>query len=147
MALFSAITSRLKKGLEKTRAVLSMDVMDLLRGRWLDEALIEQVRERLIQADVGVKTTTRLIDVIRTDFKAGKLTKGDQVLEYLKRELAAMWPAEDRTLHFAPAGTPTVILVTGVNGAGKTTSIAKLCQFLRSQKKKVLLGACDTFRA
>lgn len=147
MAFFSTLTSKLKKGLEKTRAVLSMDVMDLLRGRRLDEALIEQVRERLIQADVGLKTTTRLIDVIRADFKAGKLTRGDEVLDYLKRELTAMWPPEDRTLHFAPAGTPTVILVTGVNGAGKTTSIAKLCQNLRSQGKKVLLGACDTFRA
>jgi fused signal recognition particle receptor len=147
MAFFSSLKSRLQKGLAKTHAILTMDVMDLLRGRWLDEALINQVQQRLIQADVGLKTTTRLIDGIRADFKAGKMTKGDQVLEYLKRELAAMWPAEDRTLHFAPAGSPTVILVTGVNGAGKTTSIAKLCQFLRSQKKSVLLGACDTFRA
>jgi fused signal recognition particle receptor len=147
MALFSSLKSRLRKGLQKTHAILTMDVMDLLRGRWLDEALIEQVQQRLIAADVGLKTTTRLIDGIRADFKAGKMTKGDQVLEYLKRELAAMWPAEDRTLHFAPAGSPTVILVTGVNGAGKTTSIAKLCQLLRSQNRKVLLGACDTFRA
>src|SRR4051812_49425223 len=125
MAFLSSITSRLRKGLQKTREVLSMDVMDLLRGRRLDEALIDQVRERLIQADVGLKTTTRLIDAIRADFKAGKLTRGDEVLDYLKREIAAMWPPEDRTLHFAPAGTPSVILVTGVNGAGKTTSIAK----------------------
>jgi fused signal recognition particle receptor len=147
MALFSSLTSRLRKGLAKTHAILTMDVMDLLRGRWLDEALIEQVRQRLIAADVGLRTTTRLIDGIRADFKAGKMTRGDQVIEYLKRELTVMWPAEDRTLRVAPAGTPTVILVAGVNGAGKTTSIAKLCRLLRSQGKRVLLGACDTFRA
>jgi fused signal recognition particle receptor len=147
MAIFSSLKSRLKKGLSKTHAILTMDVMDLLRGRWLDEALIDEVQRRLIQADVGLKPTTRLIDGIRAAFKAGKMTKGDQVLEYLKSELAAMWPAEDRALRLAAPGTPTVILVTGVNGAGKTTSIAKLCQHLRSQNKRVLLGACDTFRA
>jgi fused signal recognition particle receptor len=147
MALLRGLFSGFKKGLEKTRAVLTMDVMDLLRGRRLDEDLIEQVRRRLIEADVGVKTTMRLIDGIRADYKSGKMTRGDEVLDYIKRELAAMWPPEDRSLHLAPAGTPTVILVTGVNGAGKTTSIAKLCQMLRSQGKRVLLGACDTFRA
>ncbi|MEX2218859.1 MAG: signal recognition particle-docking protein FtsY [Phycisphaerales bacterium] len=147
MALFKSFTSKLRKGLEKTRAVLAMDVMDLLRGRRLDEALIAQVHKRLIQADVGVKTASRLMDTIRDDFRAGRITRGDEVLDYLKRELAAMWPHEDRALRSAEPGTPTVILVTGVNGAGKTTSIAKLCQLLRSQDKRVLLGACDTFRA
>jgi fused signal recognition particle receptor len=66
----------------------------------------------------------------------------------MKRELKALWPTEDRRLHEAPSGEkPTVILVTGINGAGKTTSIAKLCSTLRKQEKKVLLAACDTFRA
>jgi fused signal recognition particle receptor len=74
------------------------------------------------------------------------MTRGEDVLAYLKREMAALWPAEDRSLHFAASG-PTVVMVTGVNGAGKTTSIAKLCRMLRSQGKTVLLAACDTFRA
>jgi fused signal recognition particle receptor len=147
MAMFRSITGRLRKGLEKTREVLTMDVMDLVRGRRLDEALIADLERRLIQADVGVKTASRLMDSIRADFAAGKLTKAEDVIDHLKRQMAALWPAEDRSLHFAPTGTPTVILVTGVNGAGKTTSIAKLCQLLRSQGKRVLLGACDTFRA
>jgi fused signal recognition particle receptor len=145
MALFRSITSVLKRGLAKTRDAI-VSGFDVLRGRVLDEALIEEVQRKLIQADVGLRTTTRLIEGIRADFKAGKLTKGDDVLAYLKRELAAMWPAADRGLHFAPSG-PTVILVTGVNGAGKTTSIAKLCAMLRKQGRTVLLAACDTFRA
>ncbi len=145
MALLRSITSVLKRGLTKTRDAIASG-FNFLRGRVLDEALIEEVQRKLIQADVGFKTTTRLIDGIRADFRAGKLTKGDDVLEYLKRELAAMWPAADRALRFAADG-PTVILVTGVNGAGKTTSIAKLCAMLRKQDKSVLLAACDTFRA
>lgn len=145
MALFSKITAVLKKGLAKTRDAISSG-FDFLRGRVLDEALIEEVQGKLIQADVGLKTTTRLIDGIRADFKAGKLTKGDDVLAYLKREMAAMWPREDRALRTAESG-PTVVLVTGVNGAGKTTSIAKLCSMFRKQNKTVLLAACDTFRA
>ncbi len=146
MALFKSIVSRLKKGLEKTREVLTMDLGDLLRGRRLDDALIQEVRTRLLQADVGVQTTTRLIEGITADYKSGKMSKGEDVIAYLKRELAALWPEQDRTLRFAPSG-PTVIMITGVNGAGKTTSIAKLCAMLRGQGKSVLLGACDTFRA
>src|SRR3954454_1246999 len=102
MALFKSIASKLKKGLAKTHEVLTMDLRDLLRGKKLDEALIEEVRRRLIQADVGVKTTTRLIEGIQTDFRAGKMTRGDDVMEYLKRELKAMWPVQDRELRFAP---------------------------------------------
>lgn len=148
MAFFKSIAAKLRKGLAKTHEVLTMDLRDLLRGKKLDEALIEEVRRRLLQADVGVKTTTRLVEGIQTDYRAGKMTRGDDVMEYLKRELRAMWPAQDRELRFAPPGSgPTVILVTGVNGAGKTTSIAKLCQMLRASGRTVLLAACDTFRA
>lgn len=151
MGLFKSILSKVKHGLEKTREVLvegSLGVKNLLLGRRLDEELIAELEKRLIQGDVGVKATRRLIDAVRADFKAGQLTKGEDVLEYLKRELKAMWPPADRELRLAPdGGRPTVILVTGVNGVGKTTSIAKLCQVLRAQGKSVMLGACDTFRA
>lgn len=148
MAIFSKLTSALRAGLAKTRDAISSGLGSLLRGRRLDEDLIQEIQRKLIQADVGLKTTARLVDGIRADFRAGKMTRGDDALEYLKREMAAMWPAEDRTLRTAPPGKgPTVILVTGVNGAGKTTSIAKLCAMFRRQDKTVLLAACDTFRA
>jgi fused signal recognition particle receptor len=150
-SFFSKAISKLKQGLDRTREVLVSGVgglKSLLLGRKLDEELIAEIEKTLLQSDVGVVGTRTLVDGIRTDYKAGKLTRGEDVLEYLKREMKAMWPPEDRTLHFAPAGSgPTVILVTGINGAGKTTSIAKLCSMLRAQKKTVLLAACDTFRA
>lgn len=146
MGFFKSIVSTLKKGLEKTKEVLTTDLRDLLRGRALSDELIKEVETRLLRADVGVKTTTRLIEGVRADYKAGKMTRGDDVLDYLKREMSRMWPAEERALRLAPSG-PSVILVAGVNGAGKTTSIAKLCSFLRKQNKTVMLAACDTFRA
>lgn len=146
MGFFKSLVSTLKKGLEKTKDALGGTLRDLLRGRTLDDDLIREVESRLLRADVGVKTTTRLIEAIQNDYRAKKITRGDDVLEYLKREMAAMWPPQDRTLRVA-SSKPTVILVTGVNGAGKTTSVAKLCALLRSQERTVLLGACDTFRA
>ncbi|MBS0198810.1 MAG: signal recognition particle-docking protein FtsY [Planctomycetes bacterium] len=149
MAFFKSLVDKLKQGLEKTRQTLVTGVQglrNLLLGRRLDEQLIADLERRLIEADVGVKTTAKLIDQIRADFRAGTISTGDEVMEYLKRELKALWPAEDRELRLASQG-PTVILMTGVNGVGKTTSIAKLCRVLTGQGKTVMLGACDTFRA
>ncbi len=149
MAFFKNIIGKLKQGLDKTRETFVTGVTglrSLLLGRRLDEALIGELETRLISADVGVKTTARLIDGIRADYRAGKMTSGDQVLEYMKAELKRMWPPQERALHHAATG-PTVILMTGVNGVGKTTSIAKLCQLMRAQGRTVMLGACDTFRA
>ncbi|MBX3408400.1 MAG: signal recognition particle-docking protein FtsY [Phycisphaeraceae bacterium] len=149
MSFFRSLTDKLKKGLEKTREALVVGAQGLrsfLLGRALDESLIAELEKRLIQADVGVQTTQRLIDGVRADFRSGALKNGDQVLEYLKTSLKAMWPPQDRALARADTG-PTVILMTGVNGVGKTTSIAKLCRELTSRQHRVLLGACDTFRA
>lgn len=151
MGFFSKAIDKFKQGLSRTREVLVEGVSgikSMLLGRKLDDALIEELEKALLQADVGVVATRKLIDGIRTDYKAGKLSRGEDVLEYMKREIKAMWPEQDRVLRLAPAGSgPTVILVTGINGAGKTTSIAKLCAMLRAQDRKVLLAACDTFRA
>lgn len=151
MGFFSKAIDKLKQGLTRTREVLVEGVTgikSMLLGRKLDDQLIEELEKALLQADVGVIATRRLIDGIRADYKAGKLSRGEDVLEYMKREIKAMWPEQDRVLRFAPKGSgPTVILVTGINGAGKTTSIAKLCAMLRAQDRKVLLAACDTFRA
>ncbi len=149
-SIFGKVREGLGKGLEKTREAFVTGVTgvrSLLLGRRLDEALIKELETRLLSADVGVRTTAKLIDGIREDYRSGKMTSGDQVLEYLKSELKSMWPAQDRALRSAPAGTPTVILMTGVNGVGKTTSIAKLAALLKAEGKSVMLGACDTFRA
>lgn len=149
MGLFKAAISKIKQGLSKTREVLVDSFRSIILGRKLDESLILDIQRALLQADVGVAVTDKLITGLRRDTLDGKLTKGEDALVYLKRELKSLWPPENRALNFAPpgAGIPTVILVTGINGAGKTTSIAKLCHELRADGKTVLLAACDTFRA
>ena len=152
MAILRSVVSRVSQALSRTRETFVGGLRSVLTGRKLDDALIEELEERLIKADVGVKTTRRLIDGIRADHKAGKLATGDDVMACLKRELIALWPEADRALIEAPQtedGTkvPTVIFVAGVNGAGKTTSVAKIAFTLREQGKSVMLAACDTFRA
>lgn len=146
MALFRKTLDKLKSGLGKTRETFVSSLRSVLSGRQLDDDLIKEIEKRLIQSDVGVKATKVLIDGIKADYKAGTLTKGEDVIEYLKNELKAMWPQQDRALRMSDSG-PTVILMTGVNGVGKTTSISKVCKQLKDDGHSVLLGACDTFRA
>jgi len=146
MAFFKSVIGSIRKGLERTREVFAGGLRSLLHGRSLDEQLISELESKLIQSDVGVAATRRLVDGVRADYRSGKQTTGDDVLAYLKQELKAMWPEQDRALRFASSG-PTVILVAGVNGAGKTTSVAKIAASLRQAGKSVLLAACDTYRA
>jgi len=146
MAIFRKALGTLKRGLSKTRETFVASLRSMLSGKQLNDELIKEIEKRLIQSDVGVAATKILIDGINADYKAGTLTKGEDVIEYLKTELKAMWPAQDRTLNLSDT-KPTVILMTGVNGVGKTTSISKLCKQLTSEGNTVLLGACDTFRA
>lgn len=145
MALFKSVIGKLRSGLAKTRQSLG-GMVSLLTGRRLDEELIEEIEARLIRADVGVTAARQLSGGIREAYRKGEMTRGEDALGYLKREIKAMWPEEDRRLRMAESG-PTVVLVTGVNGAGKTTSIAKIARRFTEDNKTVLLGACDTFRA
>ena len=146
MAFFRKTLDTLKRGLGKTRDTFVSSLRSVLSGKQLDDELIKEIEKRLIESDVGVNATRILIDGIKADYKAGTLTRGEDVIEYLKRELKAMWPQQDRTLNTSES-KPMVILMTGVNGVGKTTSISKLCKQLTSEGNSVLLGACDTFRA
>jgi len=101
----------------------------------------------LIGADIGVKAAERIVGEIRERWRLAKIKNAADAEAVVREQMAANWPAADRELKFNPAG-PTVILVCGVNGAGKTTSIAKLAWLLKEQMgKKVLLCASDTFRA
>lgn len=143
---FTKSVDALKGGLVKTRDVFVGGLRSLLRGRKLDPALLDQLEERLITSDLGVQATRKVMDDLQTAYKEKRISTGDEVLEFLKGEMKAYWPAESRELKFAESG-PTVILVAGINGAGKTTSIAKLGQYLKGQGKSVMVAACDTFRA
>jgi fused signal recognition particle receptor len=146
MGLFKSAFAAIKRGLQKTAEVLGRGLKSLLRGRQLSEELIDEIERRLIAADVGVKATREIIAKLREDYRAGKIAKGDEALDFLKAQLKARWSDENRRIATA-ATKPTVILVVGVNGAGKTTSVAKIAKSLRDEGRTVLLAAADTFRA
>ncbi len=138
---------RLKTGLAKTRERLGSGLRAVLRiGRKIDQETISRLEETMLAADFGPGTTQKLLDVVHTGWKKGQITEEQEVRDYLKRHIVTLWPETDRQVHFAEPG-PTVILVTGINGSGKTTSVAKLAHYFTSQAQKVILGACDTFRA
>ena len=94
-------------------------------GRKIDDDLLNELEETLISDDIGVETTEKLISELREAYKARKISKSEEVIPFLKETIKNYWPHQDRQLHTAQTG-PTVILVAGVNGTGKTTSIAKL---------------------
>jgi len=138
---------RFKKGLARTREKLSTGLRSVLRiGHKIDEETLQRLEDAMLGADFGPATATKLIDVVRQGWKSGEIAEEQQVTAYLRTHIVSLFPNEDRSIKFAPAG-PTVVLVTGINGSGKTTSVAKLGQHFTQAGKKVILGACDTFRA
>ncbi|MEI7700810.1 MAG: signal recognition particle-docking protein FtsY [Planctomycetia bacterium] len=147
---------RLKRGLEKTRQILRTDIRDLFRsGAILDERLLQDFEGRLIRTDMGVAASTRIIDRLRSehggrtvDVDAIWKTVHDELVELLKGKNDVRWDLSDPLSPLARAASgPTVILVAGVNGVGKTTSIAKLANLLQKSGRTVVLAAGDTFRA
>ncbi len=147
MGLFSKTVQYLKEHLGKTRQKIASSLSAVLTlGRDIDDDLLDQLEETLISDDIGVETTARLIEDLRSAYKKGQIKKTDDVLPFLKEQMKSCWPELDRQLNMAPSG-PTVILVAGINGSGKTTSIAKLAYMLNKSGKKVIVAACDTFRA
>ena len=143
MGLFDKI----KQGLKKTAQLLNTDVRDLFKseGRLVDEVFLEDLLGVLIKTDMGVQAAQPIVDEISVKFRA-RVVQMDEVLSSIKAKLKELMAQPEQPIRFAPEGL-TVIMVAGVNGAGKTTSIAKLAHLLISQGKTVLLGAGDTFRA
>jgi fused signal recognition particle receptor len=142
MGLFS----RIKAALAKTRNVLGVFARILTGGRKVDEALLKELEQALLLADVGPKTTAELLSAVRQGAKEGKFADAAGVAPFLQAMIAERMRQGGSGLAKAPSG-PTVVLVCGVNGSGKTTSIGKLTAWLRQQGHKVVLGAADTFRA
>ncbi len=138
---------RFKKGLSRTREKIKTGFRSVLRvGQKIDQDTITRLEETMLSADFGPATTANLVDIVQTGWKKGEINEEQEISEYLKRHIIDLWPETDRKIRFAESG-PTVILVTGINGSGKTTSIAKLGRYFTEQGKSVILGACDTFRA
>ena len=137
---------RLKAGLSRTRSQIGGGLANLFGLRKIDEALLEELESTLLMADCGVEATTHLIQTLRTRWKQDKLETADQ----LKVALAEALKAEIRPLE-APLvienHKPFIIMLAGINGAGKTTSIGKLAKYFQNQGLSVLLAAGDTFRA
>ena len=147
MAIIRRVLEKLRAGLTKTRQKFASSFRALLTvGRKIDEDLLDELEAALIGSDVGVHTTARIIDDLRQAYKDKRIEQSSQILEFLKADMKNYWPHADRSLHFAQTG-PTVMLVAGVNGTGKTTSVAKLAWLLSQSGKKVILAAADTFRA
>jgi fused signal recognition particle receptor len=146
MKFFKSTISVLRKGLSKTRSVLAGGLRTILHGRALTDEVIDEVEAYLIKADVGVKATISLISSMRAAYKAREITRGDEALVWLREQLKERWTAADRALAEADV-PPTVILVVGANGVGKTTSVAKIAKVLRDAGKSVVLAAADTYRA
>src|SRR5438876_8049803 len=119
----------------------------LITGRGkIDDELYDDLEEMLIQSDVGVHTATRIVDDLRQATRRNRLSTADEVRTHLRGELSQILSLGDTRLRTA-AEPPTVYLMVGVNGTGKTTTTAKLANRLKSEGKRVLLAAADTFRA
>ncbi|WP_425478086.1 signal recognition particle-docking protein FtsY [Desulfurobacterium atlanticum] len=131
-----------KEGLKKTREALNFSVF---KGREVNEEFFEELEEKLILADIGVKTTLELIEELKREAKKKKIKESDKILELLKSRLKSILLKHKGELKIDHK--PFVILVLGVNGVGKTTTIGKLAKQLKDEGKSVVLAAADTFRA
>jgi len=139
------VLGKLKRGLQKTRENVFSKLNNVFSShKKIDEELLEEIEEILITGDVGVDTTLEIIDHLRQQIKKQKLETAEEIQQVLKEELSKQLLAPPETV---VEQKPFVILVVGVNGTGKTTSIAKLANHYQKQGKKVLLAAADTFRA
>ena len=147
MGIFTKTGEFLRDKLGKTRKKISSSFSSVLSlGRTIDEDLLDHLEETLISDDIGVETTVKLISDLLIAYRDRQITATDDIVPFLKEHIKNYWPKRDRRLNLSAAG-PTVILVAGVNGSGKTTSIAKLAYILSKNNKKVIVAACDTFRA
>ncbi len=121
--------------------------LDFLVGRKIDNEAADRIRDTLIQADVSPRMADDLVEKLQTAYSDREIKSTDEVMLFLKDHLKKSFPPQSSQAIWGPAGTPTVILIVGVNGSGKTTSIAKLAHRFKSEGKSVLLAPADTFRA
>src|SRR5262249_26541527 len=143
--VFRAIMNKIKQGLAKTRSLFS-SVAELfsLKGR-VDKSFLAELEKRLYLADVGTYATQEIVARVRQAYQDKEVT--GEMIDFVRAQLKELLNKKpDPPLTLAATG-PTVVMVAGVNGAGKTTSIAKLARYCQNEGKKVMVAACDTFRA
>ncbi len=138
---------KIKSALKRTADVLNTPVLELVRGRKIDDALLDELEEAMILADLGPRLAMDIVDELREKYRNKEIAEAGDIVDFLKNMLSrGLAPQDEMRLTRNPDG-PTVIIMVGVNGTGKTTSTAKLASFLKAQGHKVLLAAADTFRA
>jgi len=139
--------TRLKRGLSRTKGNIGSGFKNLFRGKHIDDELFEELEEQLLIADLGVATTTRIIDNLTQQASRKELKNADALYDILKSDMAQMLHKVDKPLVIDPNNKPHVILMVGVNGVGKTTTIGKMAKKFQAEGKSVMLAAGDTFRA
>ncbi|MDR3111229.1 MAG: signal recognition particle-docking protein FtsY [Planctomycetaceae bacterium] len=141
------IFDKIKQGLKKTVQFFNTDIRDLFKqqGRLVDETFLEELFEKLVKTDMGVAASREIVDEVRTQ-QRGRVVEMDAIIEVIKSKLKTLMQQPMSPITFAEKA-PTVVMMCGVNGSGKTTSIAKLTSQFIADGKKVVLGAADTFRA
>jgi fused signal recognition particle receptor len=144
-----SLFQRLRRSLQKTRSGLFDGLGDIFTTKnCLDPDQIEEIESRLLMADLGIESTALIIDVISKEAKRNRLNTFDELVNCLREQMITMLTPVQAPLQFPEHGNkPFAILVIGVNGVGKTTTIGKLANYFRQHDKKVLLAAGDTFRA
>ena len=144
----AGLFGRLKKGLSKTSSALSEGIGNLLIGqREIDDELLEEMETQLIMSDVGMEATQQIVTNLMGQVSRAELADARALLKSLQNELAQILKPSENPLQIDMQKKPYVILVVGVNGVGKTTTIGKLAKRLQSEGKSVMLAAGDTFRA
>jgi fused signal recognition particle receptor len=142
-----SLWKRFRQGLSRTRSILRTDIRDLFKseGRLVDEAFLDELFAILVRTDMGAGPATEIRLRISREFQ-GRVVEMEEVLDHVRDELKELMQQPEVPIEMVSDG-PTVIMVVGVNGSGKTTSIAKLACLFKGQGKTVVLGAADTFRA
>ncbi|EOB4973423.1 signal recognition particle-docking protein FtsY [Vibrio fluvialis] len=139
--------ARLKRSLSRTKANIGVGFFGLFKGKKIDDDLFEELEEQLLVADVGMDTTLKIIESLTEKSSRQQLRDGEALYGLLKEEMAEILSKVEQPLVVDSSKTPFVILMVGVNGVGKTTTIGKLAKQFQGQGKKVMLAAGDTFRA
>jgi fused signal recognition particle receptor len=138
---------KLRSSLAKTKESIFGRISQVVARRKIDDSLLDEIEQILIEADVGVKATLRLMNAVKEKARERKLSDGSDIIQLLKEEITATLTRPDHVLLSATDPKPVVWLIVGVNGVGKTTTIGKLATYFANQNQRVIIGACDTFRA
>lgn len=139
--------SKLKRGLSRTKESIGSGIVSLFRGKAIDDELFEELETQLLVADVGMNTTVKIINRLTESSNRKQLKDGDALYQLLKEQMAEILHKVESPLTLKTQEGPFVILMVGVNGVGKTTTIGKMAKQFQQQGKKVMLAAGDTFRA